>query len=37
MDEEILPQQILSRIPTGRRKKGRMKTRWKEGILRAME
>jgi hypothetical protein len=37
MNEEKLSQQILNWIPTGRRKTGRPKTRWKEGVLRAME
>jgi hypothetical protein len=37
MNEERLPQNILNRIPTGRRKRGRSKARWKEGISRAME
>jgi hypothetical protein len=36
INEEILPQKILNWIRTGRRKRGRPKTRWKEGILRAM-
>jgi hypothetical protein len=35
MNEERLPQNILNRISTGRRKRG--KSRWKEGISRAME
>jgi hypothetical protein len=35
--EERLPQKILNWIPTGRRKRGRPKTRWKECVLRAME
>jgi hypothetical protein len=37
MDEERLPQNILNWIPSGRRKRGRPKTRWKEVILRALE
>jgi hypothetical protein len=37
MDEERLPQKILKRTPTGRRKRWRPKTRWKEGALRAVE
>jgi hypothetical protein len=37
MDDERLPQKILIWIRTGRRKKGRPKTRWKEGVLRAMK
>jgi hypothetical protein len=28
---------ILNWIPTGRRKRGRPETRWKEGVLRSME
>jgi hypothetical protein len=36
MDEEILPQKILSWTPTGRRKRGRTKTIWKEGVLKVM-
>jgi hypothetical protein len=35
MDEEIFPQKILNSTPTGRRKRGRPKARWKEGVLRA--
>jgi hypothetical protein len=35
MDEERLPQQILNWTPPGTRKRGRPKTRWKEGVLRA--
>jgi hypothetical protein len=34
MDEERLPQNILNWVPTGRKKRGRLKTRWKEGALR---
>jgi hypothetical protein len=37
MDKERLLQSILNWIPTGRRKRGRLKTRWKEGVLREME
>jgi hypothetical protein len=37
MDEERLPQKILNWIRTERRKRGRPKTRWKEGVLTAME
>jgi hypothetical protein len=37
MDEEKLPRKILNWIPAGRRKRGRPKTRWKEGVLRSME
>jgi hypothetical protein len=37
MDEERLPQKVLNVIPTERRKSGRPKTRWKEGVLRATE
>jgi hypothetical protein len=37
MGEEKLPQTVLNWIPTGRTKSGRPKTRWKEGILIAME
>jgi hypothetical protein len=37
MVKERLPQNILNWIPTGRRKRGRPKTRWKEGIFRVME
>jgi hypothetical protein len=37
MDEERLPQKkFLNWIPTGRRKRGRPKTRLKEGVLTAM-
>jgi hypothetical protein len=34
---ERLPQKILNWTLTGRRKRGRPKTRWEEGVLRAME
>jgi hypothetical protein len=37
MHEERLPQKILNLMPTGRRKRGRPRTRWKGGVLRAME
>jgi hypothetical protein len=37
MNEERLPHEILNWIPIGRRKRGIPKTRWKEGVLRAME
>jgi hypothetical protein len=38
MDEEKLPKEIkLDTLPTGRRKRGRPKTRWKEGALTAMK
>jgi hypothetical protein len=37
MDKERLLQSILNWIPTERRKRGRPKTRWKEGVLREME
>jgi hypothetical protein len=36
MYEERLPLKILNWVPAGRRKR-RPKTRWKEGVLRAME
>jgi hypothetical protein len=36
-DEERLHRHILNWTPTGRRKIGRPKTRWKEGVLRAIE
>jgi hypothetical protein len=32
MDEERLPQKILNLIPTEKRKRGRQRTVWKEGI-----
>jgi hypothetical protein len=37
MDEERLPQKNLNWMRTGRRKRGRPKTRWKEGVLRGVE
>jgi hypothetical protein len=37
MDEERLPQQILNSKSTRRRKIERPKSRWKEGILRAIK
>jgi hypothetical protein len=36
-DEERLPQKIVNWVPSGRRKRGRPKTSWKEGVLRAVE
>jgi hypothetical protein len=36
MDEGGLPQQILNWTPTGRRKRGRPKSKWKEGVIRVM-
>jgi hypothetical protein len=37
MDKERLPQKILNWTSTGRRKRGRPETRWKEGKLRDMK
>jgi hypothetical protein len=37
MDEERLPRKILNWIRIGRRERGRPRTRWKEGVLRAMK
>jgi hypothetical protein len=37
MAKDRLPQKTLHWIPTGRRKRGTPKTKWKEGILKAME
>jgi hypothetical protein len=33
LNEERLPQEILNWTPAGRRKRGRPKRSWKEGIL----
>jgi hypothetical protein len=37
MNEKRLRQKILNWTLIGRRKTGRPETRWKEGVLRAME
>jgi hypothetical protein len=37
MTEERLPQIILNWIRTGRRNSDRLGSKWKEGVLRAME